>query len=74
MAVLKKWPLGYGNGEVHLNYLNKLIVSLHVLNPKYTFAQNFLGTKFCEKNFCNLRVTTKITKIFCYDNYLTKLL
>jgi len=43
--------IGYGNGEVHLQYLNKHIVSLHVLNPKYTSAQNFLGTKFHENFF-----------------------
>jgi len=61
-------PLGYGNGEVHLKYLNKLVVSLRVLNPKYTSTLNFLGTKFCKKIFCNPRVTTKITKLFCYEN------
>jgi len=33
-------------------------------NPKYTSGQNFLGTKFHEKNFCNPRVTTKITNYF----------
>jgi len=58
-------PLLYDNGEIHFKYLiNKLIVSLHVLNPKYTSAQNFLGTKFCE----NPIVTMKITKLFCYKN------
>jgi len=31
-------PLGYDNREVHLKYLSKLIVSLHVFNPKYTSA------------------------------------
>jgi len=61
MAVLgisrESGQLGYGMEK----YLNKLIVSL--LNPKYTSTQNFLGTKFHEKNFRNPRVTMKITKL-----------
>jgi len=46
----------------------KLNVPQHVLNPKYTSAQNFLSTKFHEKIFRNPRVTMKIMKLFWYKN------
>ena len=65
MAVLgishESGPLVHGNREIHRKYLNKLIMSLHVLN--------FLGKKFHEKFFCNPKVTMKIMKLFCYGNF-----